>query len=190
MRNEMSRARRLVFVALGLTAFGALATYDTSWIVSGKPVSAASLKAALDDIQTRLGLIETEVSFRATNNNGGSLATGANNISGTYTISFNNGNAFDAPSGIFTAQIAGRYYFTGTVHYSVPNTGTADYYTALIVNGAGVDLGSRGVTTGINPISVVSDVLDLSVGDTVQLSASTSIGGGPFFAYFSGFRVK
>ena len=43
-----------IVAALALTAFGALA-YDSSWISPGQPVSAANLKAALDDLQSRLG---------------------------------------------------------------------------------------------------------------------------------------
>lgn len=49
--QELSLFRFALLRLLGLTAFGALAAYDTGWIGSGQPVSAAQLKQALDDIQ-------------------------------------------------------------------------------------------------------------------------------------------
>ena len=61
-RSFRRRDRRLsiaIVAACATTGFGVLA-YDTSWVGSGKPISAASMKASLDEIQSRLNALETK----------------------------------------------------------------------------------------------------------------------------------
>ena len=48
----------LPIMLLGVTAAVAHATYDTSFVASGQPAKALPLKTALDDIQSRLVMVE------------------------------------------------------------------------------------------------------------------------------------
>ena len=61
-----------VGVVAGMTT--AVWAYDTSWIASGQPLSAAALKDDLDEIQSRLEVLEArEPVYRATLGSSGEL---------------------------------------------------------------------------------------------------------------------
>lgn len=60
-----ARALTLVVTPVALVAAAALVAraYDTSWVASGQPISATSLKSNLDEIQARLGAIDGQLAM-------------------------------------------------------------------------------------------------------------------------------
>ena len=91
--------------------------YDTAWIKSGDPLSAAKLKSDLDEIQTRLDDLEKQEPVqRSTVNADGSIKSQAgswitidvNNMhnpgSGSYGLLFSAGVFTDTPTCVATAN--------------------------------------------------------------------------------------
>jgi hypothetical protein len=60
MKTNLFHSARFGIFAGAAVLFGSLVAraYDTSWIGSGQPVSAAKLKADLDEAQTRIATLE------------------------------------------------------------------------------------------------------------------------------------
>ena len=78
-------AGKAIFPALliALTAFGVLA-FDTTWVGTGKPISAASLQANLTEIQGRLTALEA----KSPNYIALAMSTSACSVSNGFTVSF------------------------------------------------------------------------------------------------------
>jgi hypothetical protein len=69
MKSNLSRfTRHGLLAALSLLLGSLIArAYDTSWIASNQPISAAQLKTALDEAQSRIAALETATGTKASN---------------------------------------------------------------------------------------------------------------------------
>lgn len=104
-------------------------------------------------------------------------ATGRVPVTGfTYTENHDEGDNFDATTGIFTAPDDGFYHFSGMISRT---DSPGNFYATLLLNGSAYipngTYGSRAGNASI-PTSTFSNTLELNQGDTVQLAYYTDAG--------------
>jgi hypothetical protein len=174
-------------LAVLLGAMAVAHAYDTSWIASSQPVSAAKLKADLDEAQTRLAALESEVAKLAAQAHAASSfssfltapAMVPNNVSGLPVkfdrVQFDLGSEYDATTGTFTPKQSGTYFAHCVLEF-VANA-SADYAVGFFVNGAPAATGDL-VVDNQGAISVqVNELLHLSAGDAVTCLPFQNTGG-------------
>lgn len=101
--------------------------------------------------------------------------TAGSNLLVLDTKSFDPGGCFSTATGKYTCPVSGYYAMSGQVRITMPTSGT-EYTAQLYKNGSLVSEGTVAFTTAASqqPSTVVADVLQLSAGDTIQLSAFVS----------------
>ena len=114
-----------------------------------------------------------------------------------FTVeNFDTNSAYDAPNSKFTVPSgqAGKYFINATPWISVATTYTFTYYYSYIYkNGSAVSFSVINLTSGyIQDMRVpVSTILDLSVGDYIEIYAN-GVGGtswGNFGGTFEGYKI-
>ena len=114
-----------------------------------------------------------------------------------FTVeNFDTNSAYDAPNSKFTVPSgqAGKYFINATPWLSVATTYTFNYYYSYIYkNGSAVSRSVINLTSGyIQDMTVpVSTILDLSVGDYIEIYANGAGGTswGNFGGTFEGYKI-
>jgi hypothetical protein len=155
-----------VMTPIALVAAAAVGAhaYDTSWIQANAPVSAASLKADLDEAQTRLTNIEAKTSRVAVAGVTPFPLTALTFIPVPYsTVQVDDLKEYSTANNRFTALVAGDYQVCASINLPSPAA-----ELSLFVNGARTYAFARSSTTGILEGCVVyrlnaADYMDVRV---------------------------
>lgn len=137
-----------------------------------KPDSAFGGQISPADYALLLEFLNKNTPAAATARSTGSGTTTINDSSETQVTlnsnTFATGITWDATNHCFTCVTAGRYLVLGQVHYLTVTD--AKVYYAKIAKNFTVVTSSLAHSGSTNPLSVrVSDILDLAVGDNVEL---------------------
>ena len=163
MRRRFGRQAILAGAAILLGSIAARA-YDTTWVTTGQQVSAVKLKADLDEIQSRLSVLESGVTVRYSTSSAQTLAPSAYTVINFDTKAYDATNAVTTgPGWKFTAPSAGKYRVA-----------------AFVEAGGTVSSGNVAqLVLGINTESVETVMLDTfrvpSSGVTTETGGSTTI---------------
>ena len=119
-------------------------------------------------------------------------ASGSADVTGTYTAIFDTkifdvGNGFNTSTGIYTAPVAGNYYFSLCAFADTGNAGRIDW----IKNGSTTvgRFGREYGVTGYFPLEA-SIIIDMAANDTIQgnITSGNMHYNAPY-NYFSGFLI-
>lgn len=166
----------------------------SDFLVKIKAAGAGDVKVTYQNLITFLGVNNYNgLKFRAYRNAAASTGNGAFAVVATDTEQFDTGN--NLASGVFTAPIAGFYFFTGQISVSAGGA-NSDTTVALFKNGTetsqGVQqFGTAGTTTGCT----VSDLIQMAPTDTVDLRAYAAVTkslnvGVTYQNYFAGYLLS
>ncbi|XP_030286580.1 complement C1q-like protein 4 [Sparus aurata] len=131
---------------------------------------------------------KTKVAFSAVIQKGGSYGPFNTDITLVYNeVVTNIGDAYNSSTGIFTAPVAGVYYFTFFYHSVGRPWLTLFKNSEMIVKSSDHPAGSDGADNGGNAV-----FLQLQQGDQVYVSmlANCSIWAGNYHTTFSGFLLN
>jgi C1q domain len=151
------------------------ATYTTTWIATGQPVSANSLKTDLDDIQNRLIALEGQAHPASAFHAWATMSQQTPNAS-TVTVVFDHvefdlGSEYNSTTGGFTAKNAGYYL----VQCQVIWTNNAGSDNVVILKN-GVEIGAQGgvfPVTGLEfPEPEITNLVHVLAGDTLTCGVS------------------
>jgi len=114
-----------------------------------------------------------------------------NNTGSTVTL-----NGISTPAYSFAPNVAGKYYIHGKIFYGDIASTDAYQYVSIYKNGSEFSRGQRRTvgTTGRDATVSVSEILNLSVGDYIEIYGKTNAGNGSLngdapLAVFEGYKL-
>lgn len=137
--------------------------------------------------------INNPYKFRAYRNAAANTGNGVYALVATDTEQFDTNNNLSA--GVYTAPVAGYYFFAGEIHVNMQSENRASAI-AFFKNGTQCSAGSETFgTTGTSTGLAISDLIQLAAGDTVDMRAFCSATkplnvGSSVLNFFAGFLVS